>query len=81
MKDVPWFPFGLICGFYGVLGLFVLAGFVAQIWAVIDCAKRRFKDDATKILWILVILFLHLVGVIVYSIVGRPMGTLPEEYR
>ena len=47
MKDVPWFPFGLICGFYGVLGLFVLAGFVAQIWAVIDCAKRRFKDDAT----------------------------------
>ena len=58
--------FGLFAGF----GLIVLAAvlflFVFWIWMIIDCLKRDFKKDVEKIVWILVLIFLHLLGAIIY---------------
>ena len=68
---------GLIGGFViliwliGLLiGLVSLAATIFWIWMIIDCAKRDFKD---KVVWILIIVFLHILGaVIYYFVVKRP---------
>ncbi len=65
---------GSMLSVFGVLivVLFVLA-FVAAIislvfWVLmlIDCAKRKFKNDNDKVIWILIIVFLHWIGALVY---------------
>lgn len=58
-----------------LIGLIVLAGFAVWIYALVDAIKV--KDDSrfragNKLVWVLVIVFLHLIGAIVYLIVGRP---------
>ena len=63
--------FGLFAGF----GLIVLAAiaflFVFWLWMLIDCLKRDFKKDIEKIAWILVLIFLHILGTIVYYFVVK----------
>jgi len=49
--------------------LFMIAGillFVFWIWMIIDCAKRDFKKENEKIIWILVIVLLSVLGATVY---------------
>jgi hypothetical protein len=41
------------------------------IWAIIDCAVNPRLNIAEKIMWLLVIFFLHVLGAIVYTVVGR----------
>lgn len=67
--------------FIGVHGLYSLSGlgiflkivvlflFVLWIWMIIDCLKRKFKKDMDKIVWILVLIFLHILGAIIYFFV------------
>lgn len=50
-----------------ILGLIVL---VLDILAIIDCAKSQ-KETSKKVLWILLILFLPVLGLILYYLVGR----------
>lgn len=63
--------FGLFMG----LGLVVLAAvaflFVFWLWMLIDCLKRDFKKEYEKIVWIIVLIFLHLLGAIVYYFVVK----------
>ncbi len=40
--------------------------FAFWIWMIVDCAKRRFKNDNEKIVWILVLIFLALLGAVIY---------------
>ena len=62
----------------GIFALFFIVwivGFVVTIWALVDAI--RVPDDSmyragTKLIWVLVILFLNLVGAIIYFAVGRP---------
>ncbi len=41
------------------------------IWALIDCATSRNLQPTEKVVWLLVIFFLHLLGAIVYAVAGR----------
>jgi hypothetical protein len=63
--------FGLFAGF----GLAVLAAaaflFFFWLWMLIDCLKRDFKKDYEKIVWVLVMIFLHLLGAIIYYFVVK----------
>ncbi len=43
-----------------------ILGTVFWIWMIIDCAKRDFKKDNDKVIWILVIVLLQLIGAIIY---------------
>lgn len=43
--------------------------FTFWIWMIIDCAKRKFKNDLEKIIWIIVIALGSWVGTLVYYIV------------
>ena len=40
--------------------------FAFWIWMIVDCAKRKFKNDNEKIVWILVLIFLSLLGAVIY---------------
>ena len=50
-------------GFFGLLVL------IADIWAIINVAQAR-VDNVKKLLWILLILFLPLLGVIIWFFAG-----------
>ena len=40
--------------------------FIFWIKMIIDCAKRDFKGDSEKVVWILVIVLLGFLGAIIY---------------
>jgi hypothetical protein len=57
------------CGLFGVI-LF-LATSVFWIWMLVDCALNPSLTGTDKVVWVLVILFLHFVGALIYFLVGR----------
>ena len=60
----------LICGVYILIILLAIGGFIAVIWAIVDILKAK-NDNDWKILWAVVVLLLHLIGVAIYYFVGR----------
>ena len=62
-------PFaGFLFPFYFML-FFLLAVVLAVafwIWMLVDCATRKFKSDSDKIVWILIIIFLNILGAFIY---------------
>jgi len=75
----PLVFFGVFFVFWCVMMLIALASMVFWIIAIIDVARRQFKDDNTKLLWVIVVVVGHFIGGIVYYIVGRPTGWMPGE--
>lgn len=57
-----------IDGGYLLVGLVVLA-----IWSValVAIANSRFNDSTTKLCWFFIVLFLNLIGVLLFLIWGR----------
>ena len=47
---------------------------VFWIWMLIDCLTSTMPTNE-KVLWFLVVFFLHLVGALIYYFVARPHGT------
>lgn len=70
--------FGIIEGLF-FIPLFILffagvglAGTVLWIWMLIDCASNEPAEGNEKLVWILVILFTHVLGALIYLLVRRP---------
>ena len=59
----------LVFLFLVVLGV---GGTFLWIWMLVDCATKEPSDGNDKIIWMLVILFTHLIGALVYFFVRRP---------
>jgi hypothetical protein len=57
--------FGLIAGVLGILAT------IFWIWMLIDCIQNGRLQSTEKIVWVLVILFLHFLGALIYYFVGR----------
>lgn len=55
--------------FCGIIGLLV---FVFWIWMLIDAIQNKGLTDGEKIGWVLAIVFLHIIGAILYFFIGRP---------
>lgn len=76
-KDYDMFDFMGMHGFGLFMGLGIFAIIVAVLvfvfWLLmlIDCLKRDFKKDVEKIAWILVLIFLHILGAIIYYFVVK----------
>jgi hypothetical protein len=55
--------------------LFALAfgvlAFVFWIWMLIDAIKNPSLDGTQRIVWVLVIVFLHALGALIYFVAGR----------
>jgi len=53
-------------------GLFL---FAFWIWMLIHAITSHGLSDGEKIAWVLIILFLHFLGALIYFFVGRPKGS------
>ncbi len=59
--------------FGGFFIIFIILAIVASIfwlWMLVDCLTGSLSPNE-KILWFLVIFFLHILGAILYFVVGR----------
>ncbi len=56
-------------------GVIVLAAMVFWIWMLIHAITNKGLTDTEKVIWVLVILFLHVLGALIYFFVGRPKAT------
>ncbi len=66
-----------IVGFlvFVVGGLIALAVLAFWIWMLIHAITNKGLTDTEKIVWVLVIIFVHFIGAVIYFFVGRPKGT------
>jgi hypothetical protein len=63
-----------------ILALLVLApltvlSMVFWIWMLIHAIQNKGLTDTEKIIWVLVIVFLHVLGALIYFFAGRPKAT------
>ena len=70
----------IIGGALSLLALLVgaalaLAGFVFWLWMLIHAITNKGLPDVERIVWVLVIIFLPLIGSIIYFFIGRPKGS------
>jgi prolipoprotein diacylglyceryltransferase len=49
--------------------IFIIITTIFWIWMIIDVAKRNFKNENDKILWILLVVLLGFIGAIIYYFV------------
>ena len=67
----------------GIIGLLLLlvavviglACFAFWLWMLIHAIKNKGLTDTEKIIWVLVILFVHVLGALIYFFVGRPKAS------
>ena len=63
-----------------VFGIVWLVGLAVWIWALVDCiqvADDSMFQSGNKLIWVLVIVFLTLLGAILYLLIGRPKPGAP----
>ena len=63
----------LALGAVFMLIIFILAILVFIFWIsmLIDCIKRRFKEDSEKIVWVLVIILTGIIGALIYYFIVK----------
>ena len=62
----------LIPVFIMMVAVGVLLGFAFWIWVLIDCVTKEADSGNNKIVWILIIVFAHVIGALIYYFVRRP---------
>ena len=72
MYDFVGMPgFGMFVGF-GLIAITIgILLFLFWLWMLIDCLKRDFKGNYDKVVWVLVMIFLHILGAIIYYFVVK----------
>lgn len=72
MYDFVGMPgFGMFVGF-GLIAIAIgVLLFLFWLWMLVDCLKRDFKKDYEKIVWVLVMIFLHILGAVIYYFVVK----------
>ena len=55
-----------------VFFLIGVVGTILWVWMLVDCATKEPSKGNDKIIWILIILFTHFIGALIYMFVGRP---------
>ncbi len=53
---------------FGLLGILCL---ILWIWALVDIIQSRFREESTKVIWCLLVIFLPFIGTILYYVIGR----------
>lgn len=68
MSLVALVPFALLLLFVA----FIVVAFIFWIWILIDCATNEPSQGNDKVIWILVLIFTHWIGAMIYLLVRRP---------
>jgi len=50
----------------------ILAAFAFWIWMLVSAIQNNGLDSTEKIVWVLVIIFLHFLGALLYFLLGYP---------
>lgn len=58
-----------------IIMLVIFFGFLPSLIALIDILKNKFEGN-NKIIWVLVVLFFHFIGAILYFVIGRKQRIL-----
>lgn len=60
--------------FFGLIMLVGLAFTAFWIWMLVDCIVNEPKDksDNMLLIWVLVLIFTHVIGAVIYYLVRRP---------
>ena len=64
--------------------IFILIGITSTVFwilEIVDVSRREFRDPNNKVIWLLVIIFLHFLGALLYYFIGKSQGTLPGDRR
>jgi len=64
--------FSLMMLMFLIFGVFGVLATVLWIWMLVDCASKEPSEGNEKIVWILIIIFTHWVGALIYLLVRRP---------
>jgi len=66
-----------------MLAAIVLASCIFWIWMLIHAITNKGLTDTEKVMWVVIILFLHFIGGLIYFFVGRPkaivVGAAPPK--
>ena len=54
-----------------VAGLLALAAIGFWLWMLVDCAMNESDEGNTRLIWVLIILFVHVIGAILYFFFQR----------
>ena len=57
--------------------LFGLAVMAFWIWMLVDCITNKGLRDGEKVGWALAIVFLHIIGSLLYLFIGHPKRNSP----
>lgn len=57
--------------FLPLVGVGLLA-FAFWVWMLVECATKEASTGNDKLIWVLVLLFTHLLGALLYFFVRRP---------
>ncbi|BDI32737.1 hypothetical protein CCAX7_47880 [Capsulimonas corticalis] len=71
----PWI-FGGGIALVLIVGLLGLLSTIFWIVEIVDVIRRDFENDNLKIVWLLVIIFTHFLGALIYYFVGKNQGRL-----
>jgi hypothetical protein len=52
--------------------LIILAGSIFWVWMLVECATKESNSGNDKVVWIIIILFAHFVGALIYFFAKRP---------
>ncbi|KXS45213.1 MAG: hypothetical protein AWU59_77 [Methanolobus sp. T82-4] len=67
-------PFLMVFLFFGI----GIIGTIFWIWMLVDCAMKEPSQGNDKLIWVIIILFTHLLGALLYFFVRRPQRI--QEY-
>ena len=66
---------GIIGAFLGLISLVFSALWLAfWIWMLVHAITNKGVSDGEKICWVLVVIFLPVLGALLYFFIGRPKG-------
>ncbi|MFC1636335.1 PLDc N-terminal domain-containing protein [Planctomycetota bacterium] len=62
-----------IFGLFFILMFLVIGigGTILWIWTIVDCATKEPSEGNDKIIWIIIIVFTHWIGSLIYILVRR----------
>jgi hypothetical protein len=57
---------------FGIVGIILaVAATIFWVWMLIDALMNPRIQGTEKLVWVLVVLFLHLLGAVLYFVIGR----------
>lgn len=66
-------------GLFGIIVFLLFAIF--WVWMLVDAITRDFKKDLEKVVWVLLIIFTHVIGAVIYYLVVKMRAKITRKRR